>query len=125
MDASERGEHDRKGLLATKHGDTGQFLPILAGLVEPLHTVERTETGNLVPLFLTVKEQHKGIHPVVLAPVKVAGPLQRTLRKPRLFPVLVDALDFLDHHFGEQVECLVLAVRPVGISFSVTGHNPY
>ena len=97
MDASERGEHDRKGLLATKHEDTGQFLSILAGLVEPLHTVERAETGNLVPLFLTVKEQHKGIHPVVLAPVKVAGPLQRTLRKPRLFPVLVDALDFLDH----------------------------
>ena len=125
VDAGERGEHDRKGLLATKHGDTRQFLSILAGLIELLDTIERAETGNLIPFFLAVQKQHKSVHPVVLAPVKVAGPLQRTLGKPRLFPVLLNALDFLDHHFGEQVKSLVLAVRSVGILLSVTGHNPY
>ena len=125
MDTSERGEHDRKGLLATKHGDTRQFLSILAGLIELLNTIEGAETGNLVPFFLAVQKQHKSIHPVVLAPVKVARPLQRTLGKPRLFPVLLNALDFLDHHFGEQVESLVLAVRSVGILLSVTGHITY
>lgn len=75
MDTSERGEHDRKGFFTTKHGDTRQFLSILSGLIELLNTIERAETGNLVPFFLAVQKQHKSIHPVVLAPVKVAGPL--------------------------------------------------
>lgn len=57
VDARERGEHDRKGLLATKHGDTRQFLSILFGLIEFLDTIERAETGNLVPFFLAVQKQ--------------------------------------------------------------------
>ena len=47
----------------------------------------------------------------------------RNLGEPGLFPVLADALDFLDHHFREQVKSLVFAVGPVGILFSVPSHK--
>ena len=68
MDTSERGEHDRKGLLATKHGDTRQFLSILAGLIELLNTIEGAETGNLVPFFLAVQSSTKAFIPLYSRP---------------------------------------------------------
>ena len=68
MYASKRGQHDRKGFLAAQHGDTGQFLPVLTGIIEPLHTVERAEARNLISLILTVQQQHKSVHTVILAP---------------------------------------------------------
>ena len=68
VDTRKRGQHDRKGLLAAQHGDTRQFLFVLAGIIEPLHTVERAETWNLISLILTVQQQHKSVHAVILAP---------------------------------------------------------
>ena len=55
VDARKRGQHDRKGLLAAQHGDTRQFLSVLAGIIEPLHTVERAETWDFVSLFLAMQ----------------------------------------------------------------------
>lgn len=55
--AGECGQHHGKGFLTFQHRYPWQFLSVLTGLVEPLHTVERTETGNLVPFVLTMQEQ--------------------------------------------------------------------
>ena len=64
-----------------------------------------------------------------IVPVDILVPVIEQERYALLMLCLLytslNALDFLDHHFGEQVKSLVLAVRSVGILLSVTGHNPY
>ena len=125
MYAGKRGQHDGERFLSAQYRDTGQFLPVLAGLVEPLYAVECAETGYLVPLFLAEQKQHERIHAVVIASRQITRPLQRSLREPRLMPVLTDTLDFLDHHLGEKVQRLILAVRPFRLLFPVSSHDRY
>ena len=120
--AGESGEHHREGFLAAQHGDPRQFLSVLSRLVHPLHAVEGTEAGYFVSLFLAVQHQHEGVHAVVFASGQVARPLQCAFREPGLAPVLIDAFYLFNHHLGEQVESLFLAVRPVRVLSSVTGH---
>lgn len=125
MYAGECGQHHGKGFLAFQHRYPWQFLSVLTGLVEPLHAVERTETGNLVPFVLTMQEQHQGVQAVIFPSGEVAGPLQRPFGEPRLVPIFLDAFDFLDHHLGKEVQRLILAVRSLRISLSITGHDCY
>ena len=82
---------------------TAMILIVLIGFVEPLYTLKSAEARNLVTFLFTVYKQHNGIHAVILTSGKIAGPLQRSFREPGLSPILTDTLDFLNHHFSEEV----------------------
>ena len=127
MDAGKSRQHYGKRLLTLVYRYPRQFHTLLCLLfsrfVHPLYTVKGAETGNLVALVFAMEKQHQRIHPVVFTSRQVLRPPQTALGEPRLFPVLADGLDAVNHHFRKEVKSLVLCGRTVIVVFPVTGHD--
>ena len=124
IDHRKRGEHHGERVFALQYRHTGFGVFVsTARFVELLYAVESAEARNPITLLLTMQEQHHRIHTIVLTPVQVLWPLQRTLGKPRLLPSVFAAQRFYlgDHHLREEIQGFLLGS---GLFIDFLFHTP-
>ena len=118
MHASEGSKENRETLFTLAHCDNGKLItlgillrlqPLLGTReIKSTHFIEGTEDRIFVTLLLAMHDKHQTIHARVITTIEISGPTHGRIRKPRLFPILLNRFDFLNHCFSKQIKSLFL-----------------